>query len=109
VSSAAGSVRSRLAGCRRVVLHSDLNVPCRLLDHHADPGRFASFLLGIAALRPTVPHPSLADGTAAPAVVMTGAYLALTGLAGLGIGAILRHGAAAAATLVGGLLVRRDA
>jgi len=66
---------------------------------------FASFLLGIAALRPEVPHPSLADGSALRAVIMTGAYLALTGLAGLGIGAILRHGAAAAATLVGGLFV----
>jgi ABC-2 type transport system permease protein len=66
---------------------------------------FASFLFGIAVLRPTVPHPSLADGSVLRAVVMTGAYLALTGLAGLGIGAILRHGAAAAATLVGGLFV----
>ena len=39
------------------------------------------------------------------AVLMTGAYLALTGLAGLGIGAILRHGAAAVGVLVGGLFV----
>jgi ABC-2 type transport system permease protein len=41
------------------------------------------------------------------AVVMTGAYLALTGLTGLtglGVGAIIRHSAAAAATLVGGLI-----
>jgi ABC-2 type transport system permease protein len=66
---------------------------------------FASFLLGIAALRPSVPHPSLADGPVLRAVVMTGAYLALTGLIGLGIGAILRHGAAAAATFAGGLFV----
>jgi ABC-2 type transport system permease protein len=39
------------------------------------------------------------------AVVLTGAYLALTGLIGLGVGAILRHGAAAAGVLVGGLYV----
>ena len=39
------------------------------------------------------------------AALMTGAYLALTGLAGLGIGAILRHGAAAVGVLVGGLFV----
>lgn len=66
---------------------------------------FASFAGGIAALRPSVPHPSLADGPVLRAVVLTGAYLALTGLIGLGIGAILRHGAAAVGTLVGGLFV----
>jgi ABC-2 type transport system permease protein len=66
---------------------------------------FASFAGGIAALRPAVPHPSLADGPVLRAIVMTGAYLALTGLIGLGIGAIVRHGAAAAGTLAGGLFV----
>lgn len=66
---------------------------------------FASFLCGIAALRSSVPHPSLADGPVLRAVVTTGVYLALTGLTGLGIGAILRHGAAAAGILVGGLFV----
>jgi hypothetical protein len=66
---------------------------------------FASFLGGIAALRPTVPHPALSQPTVLRAVLMTGAYLALTGLTGLGIGAIIRHSAAAAATLVGGLFV----
>ena len=50
----------------------------------------ASFLGGMAAVRSSVPHPSLSD---------------LTGLAGLGIGAILRHGAAAVGVLVGGLFV----
>jgi ABC-2 type transport system permease protein len=66
---------------------------------------FASFLGGIAALRPEVPHPSLSQPTVLRAVVMTGAYLALTGLAGVGVGAILRHGAAAVGVLVGGLFV----
>jgi ABC-2 type transport system permease protein len=65
----------------------------------------ASFLGGIAALRPEVPHPSLGDPVVLRAVLMTGGYLALTGLAGLGIGAILRHGAAAAGVLLGGLFV----
>jgi ABC-2 type transport system permease protein len=65
----------------------------------------ASFLGGMAALRPEVPHPSLGDPAVLRAVLMTGAYLALTGLAGLGIGAILRHGAAAAGVLLGGLFV----
>jgi hypothetical protein len=65
----------------------------------------ASFLGGMAALRSSVPHPSLGDPAVLRAVLMTGAYLALTGLAGLGIGAILRHGAAAVGVLVGGLFV----
>ena len=47
-----------------------------------------------------VPRPSLSDPDVLRAVVMTGAYLALTGLTGLGIGAILRHGAAAITALV---------
>jgi hypothetical protein len=66
---------------------------------------FASFLLGIAMLRSSVPHPSLGDPVVLRAVVLTGGYLALTGLTGLGLGAILRHSAAAVATLVGGLFV----
>ena len=65
----------------------------------------ASFLGGITALRSSVPHPSLGDPAVLRAVLMTGGYLALTGLAGLGIGAILRHGAAAVGVLVGGLFV----
>jgi ABC-2 type transport system permease protein len=66
---------------------------------------FASFVSGIAALRPSVPHPSLSDPAVLRAVAMTGAYLALTGLTGLGIGAIIRHSGAAVGILVGGLFV----
>ena len=51
---------------------------------------FGSFLTGTAVL-----------GAAA----MTGAYLALIGLMGLGLGAIIRNSAAAVATLTGGLFV----
>lgn len=65
----------------------------------------ASFVFGIAALRPSVPHPSLGDPAVLRAVVMTGGYLALTGLTGLGIGVILRHSGAAVGALVGGLFV----
>ncbi|HSZ42846.1 MAG TPA: ABC transporter permease subunit [Trebonia sp.] len=66
---------------------------------------FASFLLGMAAMRPSVPHPSLSDPAVLRAVVLTGAYLALTALTGLGIGAILRHSPAAVATVAGVLFV----
>ncbi len=66
---------------------------------------FASFFLGIAVLRSSVPHPSLSQGSVLRAVLMAGAYLALIGVTGLGIGAIVRHSAAAVATLAGGLFV----
>lgn len=66
---------------------------------------FASFGLGIAVLRPSVPHPSLSDPAVLRAVALSGMYLALIGLTGLGIGALVRHSAAGAATLVGGLFV----
>ena len=66
---------------------------------------FASFLGGVAALRSSVPHPALSQPSVLRAVVMSGAYLALTGLMGVGLGAIIRHSAAAVATLAGGLFV----
>jgi ABC-2 type transport system permease protein len=66
---------------------------------------FASFLAGIAALRPSVPHPALSEPTVLRAVTMTGAYLALVALMGLGLGAIVRHSAAAVASLLGALFV----
>jgi len=66
---------------------------------------FASFFLGTAVLRSGVPHPPLSDPAVLRAVVLSGAYLALTGLTGLGIGALIRHSPGAVATLVGGLFV----
>ncbi|HTU72698.1 MAG TPA: hypothetical protein VMG38_04190 [Trebonia sp.] len=65
----------------------------------------AAFLGGTAVLRASVPHPSLASPDVLRAVLMTGAYLALTGLFGLGVGALIRRGAASVATVVGGLFV----
>jgi hypothetical protein len=65
----------------------------------------ASFFLGTTVLRAGIPRPSLATPDVTRAVLMTGAYLALTGLLGLGVGTMIRHGAAAVATLVGGLFV----
>ena len=65
----------------------------------------ASFLLGIAAVGHGVPHPSLGSPDVLRAVLMTGAYLALIGLTGLGVGALARHGAAAVAIVIGALYV----
>ncbi|HYU03641.1 MAG TPA: hypothetical protein VEL02_07345 [Jatrophihabitantaceae bacterium] len=62
---------------------------------------FASFEAGTAALRAGVPHPSLSQAAVLRAVSQTGAYLALIGLIGLGLGAIVRSTATAIAVLVG--------
>ena len=64
-----------------------------------------AFVVGTAVLRSGVPHPSLGTPAVVRAVLITGAYLALTGLTGLGLGAVVRHSAAAVATLAGGLFV----
>lgn len=66
---------------------------------------FGSFLAGTAALRASVPHPSLAQPAVLRAVALAGVYLALVALIGVGTGAVIRHSAAAAAILVGGLFV----
>ena len=66
---------------------------------------FAAFLAGVTFLRPGVPHPALSDPTVLRAVALTGAYLGLIGLIGLGLGAIIRHSAAAITTLVGAVFV----
>jgi fermentation-respiration switch protein FrsA (DUF1100 family) len=66
---------------------------------------FGSFLGGVPVLRASVPHPALSQSAVLRAVAMTGAYLTLVGLIGLGLGALIRHSAAAVATLIGGLFV----
>src|ERR1039458_8173648 len=60
---------------------------------------FAGLLAGAAFVRAGVPHPSLSQPAVLRAVAMPGACLCLTGLIGLGLGAIVRHGAAAIAVL----------
>jgi hypothetical protein len=56
-------------------------------------------------MRAPAPHASLADPTALRAVLMIGAYVALIGLLGLGIGAIVRHTAGGIALVVGVVFV----
>jgi hypothetical protein len=64
---------------------------------------FISFLAGGAALRHGIPAPSLAQPGVLRAVVLAGASFSLIGLLGVGLGAIIRHTAAAIAVLVGGV------
>ena len=62
---------------------------------------FAGFLAGAALVHGGVPQPALSQAPVLRAVAMSGAYLCLVGLIGLALGTIIRHGAAAVATLVG--------
>jgi ABC-2 type transport system permease protein len=62
---------------------------------------FACFAIGQGVLSGRAPTASLSDPGVLRALVLTGAYLALLGLFGLGLGVIIRHTAGAIATYVG--------
>jgi ABC-2 type transport system permease protein len=62
---------------------------------------FVTFFAGTAAMAAGVPQPSLGDPGVLRAVMLSGAYLAIVGLIGVGLGAAIRHSAAAIGALVG--------
>ena len=62
---------------------------------------FAAFLAGQAVLTAPAPHASLGQPGVLRAVLMSGAYLFLIGLIGLGFGAIIRHTAGAIGAIAG--------
>jgi hypothetical protein len=62
-----------------------------------------NFLAGEAVLTNAAPHASLGDPAVLRSVLLTGAFLALLGLVGLGLGAIVRHTAGAITAFIGGL------
>ena len=66
---------------------------------------FAAFLAGQAVLVGRTPHATLAQPGVLRAVTLSGAYLALLALFGLGLGAIIRRGAGAIAAYAGLVLV----
>ena len=66
---------------------------------------FAGFLAGQAAVAAPAPHATLSQPGVLRAVLMGGAYLCLTALIGLGLGAIIRHTAGAIAAVVGVIFV----
>jgi hypothetical protein len=63
----------------------------------------ANFLAGQAVLTSAAPHDRLGDPAVLRSVLLTGAFLALLGLVGLGLGAIIRHTAGAVTAFIGGL------
>ena len=64
---------------------------------------FLAFFAGGAALRHGISAPTLSQPGVLRAVLLGGASYCLTGLLGLGLGAIIRHTAAAIAVLVAGV------
>jgi hypothetical protein len=62
---------------------------------------FLSFFAGCMTLRHGITAPALSQPGVLRAIVLTGASLSLTGLFGLGLGAIIRHTAAAITVVVG--------
>jgi ABC-2 type transport system permease protein len=60
-----------------------------------------TFFAGRAALTDAAPAPTLTDPGVLRAVLMSGAYLTLVGLIGLGLGAMTRNTASAIGVLVG--------
>ena len=66
---------------------------------------FTAFLAAAATLRHGLVAPALGDPGVLRAVVLSGAGICLIGLLGLGLGAIIRHSAAAVGALVTGVYV----
>ena len=66
---------------------------------------FAAFAVGEAVLKAPAPHATLGQPGVLRAVLMAGAYPALIGLIGLGLGAVIRHTAGAICAVVGVLFV----
>jgi ABC-2 type transport system permease protein len=66
---------------------------------------FAAFWAGQAVLQAPAPHATLGQPGVLRAVLMAGAYPALIGLIGLGLGALIRHTAGAISAVVGVLFV----
>jgi hypothetical protein len=70
---------------------------------------FIAFFAGGATLRHGIAAPSLGQPGALRAVLLTGASFCLIGLLGMGLGAIIRHTAAAVGVMVGGVYVAAQA
>ena len=66
---------------------------------------FAAFFAGSLTMPGRIPAPSLGQPGVLRAVLMAGAAYCLIGLLGLGLGAVIRHSAAALGVLVGGVYV----
>ncbi|MET7513798.1 ABC transporter permease [Streptomyces sp. NPDC005480] len=102
-----GAMRSTLAAIpdRPLLLAAKAGVFGAVTSAVGEVGAFATFFAGRLALGEGVPVPALGDPGVLRAVVLSGAYLAMVGLLGIALGAVVRHTAAAIGALVGLLYV----
>jgi hypothetical protein len=102
-----GLIRSTLAAVprRRLLLAAKAAVLAAVALVLGEVTVFAAFLSGQAVLAGRAPHATLAQPGVARAVALSGAYLALLALFGLGLGAVIRRSAGAIAAYAGLVLV----
>ena len=98
-----GMIRATLSAVPRrgMLLTAKAAVLGALVLPAAEILAFAAFLAGQAVLTAPAPHASLGQPGVLRAVLMSGAYLFLIGLIGLGFGAIVRHTAGAIGAIAG--------
>ncbi len=102
-----GMIRATLAAIpnRPLVLAAKAAVFGAVALAVGEAAAFVAFFAGAATLPGRIPAPALGQPGVLRAVVLGGAGFCLIGLLGLGLGAIIRHTAAAIAVLVGGVYV----
>ncbi|HEV2240120.1 MAG TPA: hypothetical protein VGR98_03690 [Streptosporangiaceae bacterium] len=102
-----GMIRATLAAIPRrpLVLAAKAAVFGAVTLAVGEAASFMSFFAGGATLRHGITAPALSQPGVLRAVLLAGTGFCLIGLLGLGLGAIIRHSAAAIAVLVGGVYV----
>jgi len=102
-----GMIRATLAAVPRrpLLLAAKATVLAAVTLAAGEVLAFAAFFAGEAVLYSGLPHASLGQAGVARAVLMAGTYPCLIALTGLGLGALIRHTAAAVCTVVGVLYV----
>jgi ABC-2 type transport system permease protein len=102
-----GTIRSTLAAAPRrpMLLAAKAAVFGAVMLAAGEAATFISFFAGGLALRHGIAAPSLSQPGVLRAVLLSGTSFCLVGLLGLGLGAIIRHTAAAVGVLVGGVYV----
>lgn len=100
-----GMIQSTLAAVPRrwLVLTAKAAVFGAVTLAAGEAAAFISFFAGGATLRGGITAPVLSQQAVLRAVLLTGTSYCLIGLLGLGLGALIRHTAAAIAVLVGGV------
>ena len=102
-----GAIRATLAAIPRrpLVLAAKAAVFGAVTLVVGEAASFIAFFADAATLRHGIAAPTLGQPGVLRAVVLTGAGFCLIGLLGLGLGAIIRHSAAAVGVLVAGVYV----